>query len=162
MGSSYMIVSFKYKDHQKAEDLLNVILSRADKIIREDQQRDVVARISYIKSELPTVTQTETRDAMIGILSDQEGLKTMLVADKRFAFTMVDPPHASPTPTFPPRPSVALLISAFTALVFTSIAVYLGKFWSLAARLIAPFKRSRARAIRQPGRRRRLSNVLSS
>jgi hypothetical protein len=163
MGTSYMIVTLKYRDPQEAENLLNIVLSRADAIIRQDQQRDVVARISYIESELPTITQAEQREALIQILSSQEEQKTMMVADKRFSFTMIDPPHASPIPTFPMRPSSTFLLSAFAALVSMALVVYLGTISSWVRKLILPFRRDRKRSARQPaGRGQRVPNALQS
>lgn len=139
-GSGYMTVSFKYKDAHKAEALLNTILSRADEIIRQDQQRDVVARISFLESELPAVTQTDVRQSMIQILSDQEELKTMIVADKRFAYTLIDPPHASPTPSFPPRPTTALLLLVLAAFASFALTVFFGARSRLVRRVVAPFE----------------------
>lgn len=150
-GSGYMTVSFKYKDAHKAEALLNAILSRADEIIRQDQRRDVLARISFLESELPTVTQTDVRQSMIQILSDQEELKTMIIADKRFAFTMIDPPHASPTPSFPPRPSTALLLLALAAFGSFAVTVFFEARSRLVRRVLAPFAvRGRSRKPNRP------------
>jgi hypothetical protein len=163
MGSGYMVATLKYRDPREAESLLSIVLARADAIIRQDQQRDVLARIAYIEAELPTITQTEQRESLIQILSSQDELKTMMVADQRFAFTMIDPPHASPIPTFPMRPSSAILLSAFAAFGFTALTVYLGMIWGWVAVLISPFRRDRKRNARQPaGHAQRLPNALQS
>jgi hypothetical protein len=143
MGSGFMIASLKYSSPEEARDLLNTILSRADSIIRQEQQRDVLARISYIKAELPNITQTEQRETLIGILSGQEELNIMLVADKRYAFTIVDPPHASPIPSFPPSPTLSLLLSAFAAFVLLVATVFAQAKLSFVRALIAPLERPR-------------------
>lgn len=125
MGSSYMVASFRSDNPRQAEIMLSDVLSRADTIIRREQQRDVLARISYIESELPSITQADQKEALIQILSSQDELKTMMVADKRYAFAMIDPPHASPVPTSPMRPILAFLLSAIAAMGLTMAAVLL-------------------------------------
>jgi len=116
-GSAYMIVAFSFTSPQEAEAILNTILHRADEIIREEQARDVLARISFLQAELPSVTQTEQREALITTLSGQEEMKMMIKADQRYASTLVDTPHASPTPTSPMSPGRMLIgilfLSAF-------------------------------------------------
>jgi hypothetical protein len=162
MGSSYMVATFRYSAPREAEDMLNAVLSRADTIIRQEQQRDVLARISYIETELPNVTQAEQRDSLIQILSSQEELQIMMVADKRFAFTMIDPPHASPIPTSPMGPTSAFLMSVLAALGFTALFVFLGMKSNRIRMLISPFNREARQ--KTPGRsavqEQRLSNAL--
>jgi hypothetical protein len=120
-SSTYKIVSFKFDDPEQAQDILNAILLEADSIIREDQQRDVLARIAYIEKELPRVTIEDERDSLISILSQQQQLLVMTKADKRFASTLVDPAHASLKPTFPPNPIIGLLMA-----VILSTATWVG------------------------------------
>lgn len=139
MGSSFMVASAKGSSPEDAESLLNVVLSRADSIIRQEQQRDVLARIAYIEGELPHVTEAEQRDALIEILSSQEELNTMMVADKRFAFTLVDPPHSSPIPAFPPRPTIAVLLATLAAFGFFALTVFLQTRSRLLKTMLAPF-----------------------
>jgi hypothetical protein len=143
MDSGYMVASFKYHDAREAENILNIMLSRADEIIRQEQRRDILARISYIESQLPIITQAEQKEALIQILSSQEELEMMMVSDKRYAFTMIDPPHASPIPTSPISPLATAVISVFAAFGITAFAVYLEPKSSLIRKLIAPFKRNR-------------------
>jgi hypothetical protein len=116
-GPNYMVASLQFTDHDKTATILNTILRRADEIIRQEQLRDVDARIAYIKSELPNVTQAEQREALIETLSEQEELQIMMVADQRYASTMIDVPHVDPKPTFPPSPLSALVSAAFWSVV---------------------------------------------
>ena len=151
MGSAFMTASVKSSSPEDAENLLNVVLSRADNIIRQEEQRDVLARIAYIEGELPHVTQAEQRDALIQILSSQEELNTMMVADKRFSFTMVDPPHASPIPGFPPRPTMTIFLAVLAALFFFAATVFLQTKSAFVRRILGPFANSgRTKAPNRP------------
>jgi hypothetical protein len=123
MGNSYINVALSYRDRERAEKLLGIILHRADEIIRQEQLKDITARIAYIERELPTVNETAQREALIDILSGQEQLRMMMVADKRFAYTMIDTPHASPKPTSPASPTINVVITAFLSLIIWVLLV---------------------------------------
>ena len=146
LGSSgYMTVSLSMTGRAKSEQVLRIILDRADDIIRQEQLRDVKARIAYINSELPNITASEQRLALIQILSSQEELKTMMVADHRYASTLVDPPAAPPLPSSPMSPGKAFLASLFLALVALAALVGLGERVHFLSRFIARFQSSRQR-----------------
>jgi hypothetical protein len=142
LGSSYVNVSLSFTDRHEAEVLLDTILRRADEIIRQEQLRDVTARIAFIKSELQRVTESEQREALIGILSGQEQLQTMMVADQRFASTLVDTPHAAPKPTKPQSPGTSFVFSAFVSLVIWVALVLAESKISFLHRFVARFRRS--------------------
>ncbi len=114
-GSSYLMVSFDYDNPVEAERLLGVILARADDIIRQEQLKDVVSRISFIRAELPNVTQAEQREALIQLLSSQEQMRIMMVADKRYAVSIISPPHAGLIPSNFQSPISLILKSLFLA-----------------------------------------------
>src|SRR6185437_7948075 len=98
LGSGYVTVTLQFEGRTQTEHLLKLILDRADKIIREDQLKDVNARITYLTSELRNVTGAEQRDSMIDILTNQDELRTMLVADQRYASTLADPAYTPNKP----------------------------------------------------------------
>jgi hypothetical protein len=116
MDSGYIDASLHYKNREEAEKILGIILHRADEIIRQEQMRDVEARIAYIKNELPNIQQTEQRDSLISVLTNQEELKVMLVADQRFASILISPPYASPIPSSPTGPLRAAIVSMFLSI----------------------------------------------
>jgi hypothetical protein len=101
LTSSFVTVSLISESPEKARWLLSTLLFDADSIIREDKRRDVAARISYLDDTLPAVTQTEQREVLSTILSDQQQTMMMVRADERYASAVVDPPYASPMPTEP-------------------------------------------------------------
>lgn len=117
VGAGYMELSFPAETPEHAQSYLMTILNRADAIIREEQLRDVEARITYIKAELPGISDLDQRNALVQTLASQEELKTMMVADKRYAYVLVSAPYASPEPTTPLAPifsiAIALAVSIF-------------------------------------------------
>ncbi|NIJ46990.1 hypothetical protein [Rhizomicrobium electricum] len=140
-SSNYLVLSLRSDRPEKAELLLSKILFRADNIIRQEQMRDVDARIKYIESELLRVTQSEQRSALIQTMANQEDIKVMMVADKRFAYVLVSPPYASPIPVSPGSPGKALMITAAVSVIVWAGLVLLGAWWPWCGRLIAPFGR---------------------
>ncbi len=99
--NSYPAISFTFKNPQEAEAILNIILKEADNIIRADLNRDVSARLAYLRNQTPNVVIADQREALIAVLSEQEQLQMMLAADSRFASTLIDAPYASDLPTSP-------------------------------------------------------------
>lgn len=100
-SNTYLLVSIDAYSPETAVNLLKTILNRADANIRNDQLNDLNARIAYINNELNRVTSTAQRDMLINILSNQEQIRMMLVADKHFSYTMVSAPYAQSRPTSP-------------------------------------------------------------
>lgn len=117
--SAITTLKFTYKDPKLAMQMLNTILSEADSLLRVSRRTDVRARIAYLGGVLPTVTLAEQRQALISLLSSQEEEYTVIEADKRYAFTMLDQPYASSVPTSPVPP---LIIAGF---LFFSVIVWI-------------------------------------
>jgi hypothetical protein len=152
-STPFVTLTFTYdNDPQVAEEILNLILSEADRLIRDDERRTITARISYLRGRLTQQATTDERMALIGILSNQEQLLTMIQADQRYAGTLLVPPHASVVPTWPPRlRTVAVMI------VIASVALWLGL-----ALLIHWFRHARRQTKRfEEGRRPRPLAVAS-
>jgi uncharacterized protein involved in exopolysaccharide biosynthesis len=101
LTSNFVTITVTEGDPNKAEWLLNTVLSTADSVIREDKRRDVTARIRYLVNVLPSITQTDQKQSLSDVLSQQQQNMMMVAADKRYASALVDPPHASLIPTSP-------------------------------------------------------------
>ncbi len=115
-GVSYSKLSFRADSPEKAERYLTTLLNRADVIIRQAQLRDVESRIAYIDSELPRITDVDQKNALVQTLANQEELKMMMVADKRFAYVLVSAPYASRVPTWPLSPAISLALALFMSI----------------------------------------------
>lgn len=119
LTSEFTTITLKSRDPQTAEWLLNKILYKADTLIRDDRHRDVAARIAYLQSVLPTISQNDGRQTLIFILNDQLHSMMTVAADKRYASNLVDPPHASRIPTSPsPTGIIGISIVAGIAIWF--------------------------------------------
>lgn len=125
LESQFVTVSLKFKDPHQAQTLLNTILLTADKIIRNDTRADVSARLVYLTSTLPQVTQTDVQDALISILSVQEQQMMAINADQHFAFNVVDPAYADPRPSWPNLVIVASIAILFSFATWTVLVFYL-------------------------------------
>ena len=123
--NSYPEISFTFKDPKAAQSILGRILLETDNIIRADLERDVSARLAYLKAETPNVTVADQREALIAVLSEQEQLQMMLAADNRFASTLIDAPYASDVPSSPPPVWIMMLEGAVLALLVWMGVVYL-------------------------------------
>lgn len=144
MPDSYVTVSFDYEDAGAAEDILNTVLLETDNIIRADQRRNVLARISFLRQQLSQASiPADERTALISILADQEQLQAMIQADDRYASTLVALPYASPIPTFPPSPLVLTVFVAFaSAGVWIALAAFARRNETV-ARLLRRFEHGR-------------------
>lgn len=101
--SPYMVVSLNYGTPEGAERMLRVILAEADRLVREDDGRDVAARVVFLRNELLRQdVSIDERAALTSILSGQEQVQAMIRADERYASTLIVPPHASLEPASPP------------------------------------------------------------
>jgi hypothetical protein len=115
-SATYTQVTFESDDPHRAEAILNTILLAPDQIVREDQRRDVVARISALKNELAQVTVSDERSSLIEVLTAQEQVLTMIQADHRYASNLVVPPFASPWPKSP-TPLGCIIVAILVTLI---------------------------------------------
>lgn len=123
--SAITTLRFTYKDPKLTVQMLNTILSEADSLLRVSRRTDVRARIAYLGGVLPTVTLAEQRQALISLLSSQEEEYTVIEADKRYAFTLLDQPYASSTPTSPFPPLIIAGFLFFSFLVWIVLVLAL-------------------------------------
>ena len=124
-SATYQEVSFRFEDPHQAEIMLGEMLADTDRIIRDDQKRDVVGRVSYLAKELSNVTNSDERVSLISILTQQEQLLAMLEADRSYASTLVVPPHASLKPTSPPSlAELAILAVGFSTAMGVALVVF--------------------------------------
>jgi hypothetical protein len=130
-GGQYFTISYSARDPADAEKILNIILKRADNIIRQRMQDDVFARILYIKNELQLENNAEQRTALINILEYQEELKIIMVADKRFSYDLISTPFASEIPISPMAPARYMMIIFGVSLLLFMAAVYINYTYNL-------------------------------
>ena len=140
LTSSFVTVSLVAEDPKKSEWLLNTLLRDADSIIREDRRKDVESRIAYLTAALPQVTQTDQRDAIISLLSDQEQSMMTIQADNRYASALVDTPHADLKPTSPSVPNVFVIMMLLALAGWGGLVYFLPEGHWLLKRFTRPWK----------------------
>jgi hypothetical protein len=145
---TYTQVTFDFDDPQQATSILNTILFEADTIIREDQKRDVTARIAFLQNELLHITVEEEREALISTLAAQEQLLAMLETDPRYASTLVVNPYSPLKPTFPPTLPALAMMAGVVSFVGWLALVALGFRSRLIAGLLSRFASNRPRSRR--------------
>ncbi|MDR5726901.1 MAG: hypothetical protein RB191_05480 [Terriglobia bacterium] len=121
----YNKVTFRYGNRLEAEKLLNLILSEADEIIRENQRQNVTSRIAILREELSHQDATaDERSALIAVLAGQEQVQAVIEADQRYASTLIVPPYASSQPVSPPG-----LLTLFIDVMFGAVFTWVGIVW---------------------------------
>jgi len=123
--SSITRVSFEFGDPQLTQQLLRIILTEADSILRANRRDDVRSRIAYLNKALQTTALADQHEALTNILSAQEEEYTVLEADKFYAITLLDPPNVSPVPSSPSP------ILFFGGAVFSSLLIWFGLIFFL-------------------------------
>lgn len=132
--SSITKVSFEFREPQLTQQLLRVILTEADSILRASRREDVSSRISYLSKALRATTAADQHETLTNILSAQEEENTVLEADKFYAITLLDPPYASPVPSSPSP------ILFFGGAVFLSLLMWFGLIFLLPDNRGVPLK----------------------
>ena len=125
LNSPFATVSTSFKSPAEAQAILTAILSEADNLIRDERRRDVEARIAYLERILPKVDAADQRTSLTAVLSEQQQSMMEIEADKRYAYSLIDPPHANVVPT-KPNPKTNYVLAIFLALVcWAGIVVFL-------------------------------------
>jgi len=140
LQNGFLTLTFEADDPERAQSLLSTLMTQADDLIRQEQMKDIDARISFINAELLRTSQSDLKDALIQTLALQENIKVMMIADKRFAYILVDPPYASPIPTSPIGPSKALLVSIVLSLFLGTVIIVLADYTLAVRKLVSRFE----------------------
>jgi hypothetical protein len=120
-------VSFRFRDRDSSQRILEIVLKEADSLMRADKKADIAARIAYLKAQLATTTFEDQRSAIISLLTMQQNTMMVITADHRYASYVVEPPHTPQKATWPD------LISVVALILFLTFAL-----WSAAIFLLSP------------------------
>jgi hypothetical protein len=103
-------ITLQLHDKVLATDLLRALHRLADETIRADVRIRTDQRIAYLREQLGNVVNLEQRDALVGLLKEQERMRMMVGIDNDFASESIDPPSLPVSPVFPnPYTMVPLL-----------------------------------------------------
>lgn len=106
-------MTLRMKDKTLATDILRALHRLSDETIRADARIRTDQRISYLREKLGDVANPDQRDALVGLLKEQERLRMMVGIDNDFAAEMIDPPSI---PARPASPDPFVLFPAFAFL----------------------------------------------
>jgi len=143
-------VSFRFRDRESSQRILEIVLKEADSLMRADKRADIAARIAYLKAQLATTTFEDQRSAIISLLTMQQNTMMVITADHRYASYVVEPPHTPQKATWPDFISVVALI------VFVTLALWCAAIFLLSPdnTLLRTFSRER-RVFGRTGKRRK-------
>jgi uncharacterized protein involved in exopolysaccharide biosynthesis len=134
LSTQFATVALTAKSPAEAEAILSAILKEADNLIREERRRDVAARIAYLEKVLPTIDAADQHTALAAVLSDQQQSMMEVEADQRYAFSLIDPPHAKAVPVTP-NPKLNYLAAILLAVVcWAGIVMFAPEGWPWLAR----------------------------
>lgn len=117
-------LSFVAKDRSAALFMLNLVLKRADDIVRRDYLRVADSYSGYIIKQLPEITNVASRQVLMEQLGKYQQTVVMARVDLPFAELAIDPPHV---PVRPAGPSaliysiVGILAGALLAFILAHI-----------------------------------------
>lgn len=109
-------VTLRMQDKQLATDLLRALHRISDETIRTDARIRTDQRISYLRDQLSKVSNPDHRDALIGLLKEQERSRMMVGIDQDYAAEAIDPPSISSRRSFP-NPYLFVPVFAFVGLL---------------------------------------------
>lgn len=140
-GDTYLKVTMNANDPHQAETELNAILSRADNILKQKQLSNINSRIHYIQTQLKTITETDSRATFINVLSHQLEMKTMIMADKYYAFSMLSEPSASLIPGAPMKFIKAIELCAIISILIWAFLLYFEDKMILAQNILSGLRK---------------------
>lgn len=94
-------ITVRLHDKTLATDLLRALHRLSDETIRADVRVRTDQRIAYLREQLGGVANLDQRDAMIGLLKEQERTRMMVGIDSDFAAEIIDPPSLPDRPACP-------------------------------------------------------------
>ena len=109
-------VTLRMNDRQLATDLLRALHRISDETIRTDARIRTDQRISYLREQLSKVSNPDHRDALIGLLKEQERSRMMVGIDQDYAAESIDPPSVANRKAFP-DPFLLVPVFAFIGLL---------------------------------------------
>lgn len=117
-------VSFNHSDPKLAKQLLEWMYRETDFILRREAMEDTKTYISYIKSQLQTVTAPERQHSLVTLLSDKEANLMVLSINLPYVAQIDDGPSVSENPVSP-RPTLILSLAGSGGVFLGLFLIYL-------------------------------------
>ena len=97
----YRKITIRTHDRDQAQELLELLFTQTDHIIRQNALSKTTRRIAYLKEELKKTMHPDHRDAMIALLKEQERTAMTVAIDNNFAAVPIEEPHTLSKPIAP-------------------------------------------------------------
>jgi len=115
-------ISFAHTDPGFAYELLTTVYREADELLRQQDRAATVERRTYIQQQLQATNMLETKDVLIGMLTNEEHTAMMLQSTLPYAARIIEPAFVSSTPTSPSvigslGPPVAIVLALGVTLI---------------------------------------------
>jgi hypothetical protein len=115
-------ISFAHTDPGFAYELLTTVYREADELLRQQDRAATAERRAYVQQQLQSAKMLETRDVLIGMLTNEEHTAMMLQSTLPYAARIIEPAFVSSTPTSPTvvgslGPPVAIVVALGITLI---------------------------------------------
>ena len=114
--TSLLTLTVTAQDPKFAQTFLATVHREADNILRDAARTRSQRRIAYLENTLRAVSAVDQREALIGLLDQEEQTSMMIESDPNYAADMVDAPYALPYPVSPTL-LVTIIASAASGLI---------------------------------------------
>lgn len=88
--------------------LLTIAYSEADELLRQQDRFESQQRRRYLETQLGGLTNVDVRQALIGLMSNEQRRAMMLESSLPYAARIIEPPYVSNTPE---EPNVRIIIA---------------------------------------------------
>ncbi|WP_119677589.1 hypothetical protein [Indioceanicola profundi] len=122
-GGPMQRISYRHQDRALAMAVVAGVHAAADRALRAEAARRVLAEIEYVRARLTEVTHTEHRRALVALLAEQERLRMMIDVDLPFAADAIETVTAPVLPDWP-DPLVLVPFGGLAGFMATLFWVY--------------------------------------
>ena len=144
-GSPMRRLTLRHADKGIAVNMLWGLHKAADSILREEASRRSDAIITYINTQLQSVTIAEHRAALTRLLAEQERTRLLISVDLPYAADLIEPPRAGSNPVWPN----AMLFLSFAVLAgFVTASLLIVYRYSADQKTVAMRQNSKIRLLR--------------
>ena len=123
---NYYIVQYISTDPSMSKDMLEIILSKLDKYIKEDEKQKSESKLLFFNSSITSPNNTVIVTQVLSQLIEKEFIKLSSFNENQdYAFNIIDTPYLNPFRIYPKRSTmvvlaffISILISSFFSIIY--------------------------------------------
>lgn len=123
---NYYIVQYISTDPSISKDMLEIILSKLDKYIKEDEKQKSESKLLFFNSSITSPNNTVIVTQVLSQLIEKEFIKLSSFNENQdYAFNIIDTPYLNPFRIYPKRSTmvvlaffISILISSFFSIIY--------------------------------------------